>query len=239
MSNVSLKKDLHDLERVGGRSGSDTIKLWESYRDQAYLWRALSLLQMPATFLAIFLSIVLYFTRDEIIEVPAMPQPGFYSVKKLPDSHFISFGEDIINLIATYQPASAKRQFQSAREFLWEPALSNFDNDFMPNEVRTILETSRSQLFLVHRDLRNVERNKDQDHVIVRLVGEQVKYIGQNLLSPEYVVFYLKMTTIPRNKHNNYGIVIQDIRKETLSKDQFDRINKGVTNTRFVSKEAQ
>ena len=41
---LNLKNDLKQLERVGGRAGTDTIRLWEGYREQSYLWRALQLL---------------------------------------------------------------------------------------------------------------------------------------------------------------------------------------------------
>ena len=36
---VNIKHDLKQLERVAGRAGSDTIRLWEGYREQAYFGR--------------------------------------------------------------------------------------------------------------------------------------------------------------------------------------------------------
>src|SRR5262249_45979929 len=138
---VNLKKDLQQLERVAGRAGSDTIRLWDSYREQAYLWRALALLQMPATALAIAAALIMYFFADTIIEVPDKPQPGFYSVKQLPDSQFISAATEVVNLIATYQPETARTQFNAARKYLWEPALSEFDTTMIKSELRAIEET--------------------------------------------------------------------------------------------------
>ena len=121
---VNIKHDLKQLERVAGRAGSDTIRLWEGYREQAYLWRALALIQMPSTALSIAAALIMYLIADTIIEVPERPQPGYYSVRQLPDSQFVNAATQVVNLISTYQPAVARRQFKTARKFLWEPALT-------------------------------------------------------------------------------------------------------------------
>ena len=65
---VNIKHDLKQLERVAGRAGSDTIRLWEGYREQAYLWRALALIQMPSTALSIAAALIMYLIADTIIE---------------------------------------------------------------------------------------------------------------------------------------------------------------------------
>ena len=145
---VNIKHDLKQLERVAGRAGSDTIRLWEGYREQAYLWRALALIQMPSTALSIAAALIMYLIADTIIEVPERPQPGYYSVRQLPDSQFVNAATQVVNLITTYQPAVARRQFKTARKFLWEPALTEFEGTMMGSELQTIEETKRSQMFL-------------------------------------------------------------------------------------------
>ncbi len=207
----TVKSDIKQLEKVAGRAGSDTIRLWEGYKEQAFFWRALALIQVPATTLAIAAALIMYFLADTIIEVPEHPQPGFYSVKQLPDSQFINVGTEVINLISTYQPAIARRQFKTARKYLWEPALSEFEKTMLGSELSMIEETSRSQMFYINPQLINVERYPDRDTVVVRVPGVRQKLIGDKLLSPDEMVYYVKMTTIPRNVHNEYGIVITDI----------------------------
>lgn len=211
------------LDKVGGRAGSDTIRLWESYREQAYLWRALALLQMPATTIAIIFAVVIYFTADTIVEVPDLPQPGFYSVKKLPDSQFVDMGNQLINLISTYQPAVAEDQFNTARKYLWEPALSAFDQTMMTLELRAIKETTRTQVFFIDDNLVKIERFPDQDYVVVRVPGTRQKLIGNKPLAPEQIVYYVKMTTIPRNVFNKYGIVVTDIQIRKVDLDTLER----------------
>lgn len=209
---LNLKQDIQQLERVGGRAGADTIRLWEGYREQAYLWRALSLLQMPATALSIAAALVMYFFADTIIEVPERPQPGYYSLKQLPDSQFINAATSVINLMATYQPAVARRQFKTARKYLWEPALTEFEQTMMGEELRAIEETKRSQMFFINPRLIKVERFPEVDLVVVRVPGLRQKLIGDKPLPADEMVYYVKMTTIPRNVHNEYGIVITDVR---------------------------
>ncbi|MBP9838304.1 MAG: hypothetical protein KBC84_06280 [Proteobacteria bacterium] len=208
---LNLKKDVQQLEKVAGRAGADTIRLWEGYKEQAYLWRALSLLQMPATALSIAAALVMYFFADTIIEVPERPQPGYYSIKNLPDSQFIDAAVNVVNLIATYQPAIARRQFKAARKYLWEPALTEFENTMMGPEITAIEQTKRSQMFFINQRLIKVDRYPELDKVVVRVPGLRQKLIGDKALPPDEMVFYIKMTTIPRNVTNEYGIVIVDL----------------------------
>lgn len=217
---LNVKKDLKQLERVGGRAGADTIRLWEGYREQAYLWRALSLLQMPATALSIAAALVMYFFADTIIEVPERPQPGYYSVKQLPDSQFIDAAMAVINLTATYQPAVARRQFKTARKYLWEPALTEFEDTMMTKEIQAIEETKRSQIFFVNPRLINVERYPELERVVIRIPGIRQKLIGSKPLPPDEMAYYVTMTTIPRNVSNEYGIVVVDIHLRRVDETQ-------------------
>lgn len=223
---LNLKHDLRQLERVGGRAGTDTIRLWEGFREQAYLWRALALLQMPSTALSIAAALVMYFFADTIIEVPERPQPGFYSVRQLPDSQFINAATTVVNLIATYQPAVARRQFKTARKYLWEPALTEFEETMMGSELRAIEETKRSQMFFINPRLIKVERFPELDMVVVRIPGVRQKLIGNKPLPADQMVYYVKMTTIPRNVHNEYGIVVVDMRLRRADERQVTKEDK-------------
>lgn len=217
MDGLNLKQDIKQLERVAGRAGSDTIRLWEGYKEQAFFWRALALIQVPSTALAIAIAMVMYFLADTIIEVPEHPQPGFYSVKQLPDSQFINVAREVVNLISTYQPAVARRQFKTARKYLWEPALSQFETVMLQSELNAIEGTKRSQMFFINPRLIQVVRSPEDDTVAVRIPGIRQKLIGDKPLEPDELVYYIKMTTIPRNVHNEYGIVVTDIHLRAAS----------------------
>jgi hypothetical protein len=208
----SLPKNLKQIEQVDGRTGADTIRLWEHYRDHAYMWRSLALWQFPCTMVAIGAAMMMFFMADTVIEVPEKPQPGHYSVKQLPDAEFIDVATKVVNAITTYQPHNAREQFYSARKFLWEPALSEFEDAMVRRELRVVEETARSQIFFIDTKQIKIERHADLDKVVVRLPGVRQKLLAQKPLPPDEMVYYIKMTTIPRNVHNEYGIVVVDIR---------------------------
>ncbi len=233
MDKQRIRENLQSIEQVAGRAGSDTIRLWESYRDQAYLWRSLALLQMPATALSIVLALILYATADTVVEVPDMPLPGYYSVEKLPDAQFITFAEQVVNLIASYQPTNARSQFETARNFLWEPALSQFETEILEKELRAVEETRRSQLFLIDQSLTKVSRYPEEDYVIVRIPGTRQKLIDRKALDQEQFAYYVKMTTIPRNVNNEYGIVITDMRLSPIDLNAERKKEKQDLNIRF------
>jgi hypothetical protein len=209
---VPFKKSMKNIERVEGRAGADTIRLWEGFREQAYFWRALSLLQMPTTVIAVVAALIMYFYADTTIEVPTKPNPGIYSVKQLPDSEFIKVATEVVNSISSYTPVNAREQFRTSRKYLWEPALSQFEKTMIEGELETIESTSRSQMFFIDPKKIRVDRHAQLDRVVVRLPGVRQKLIGQKAIPADELVYYVKMTTIPRNMHNEYGIVIVDIR---------------------------
>ncbi len=220
---LKLKQDVKQLETVAGRAGADTIRLWEGYRDQALLWRALALLQVPTTLLCLILALVALYTSDPIINVVPDPLPGRYSSRELPDRTFISTATDLVNLISSYQPGNAKRQFRAAERMLWEPALSQFKTDMLEKELRAIVETARSQLFFVDERKIRIKRLPEYDRVVVRLPGTMQKLIGTKPLPAEELVYDITMTTMPRHtKYNRYGIVVVNIDSRNATFSDFE-----------------
>lgn len=217
-ASAQTKKLLHDSSVIDARGETDTIRLWENYRDQALLWRAISLLQIPATFIALVFAIVVYNNSDITLNVPAKPLPGHYSASELPDAEFVSAGTEYVNLIATYQPAVARRQYGRAREMLKEPMLSRFDTEMMDVELRAIETTSRTQVFFVDPSKTTIIRDGNEVHVT--LTGERLKIVAGKELPVVETKFTISMTTVPRNIINPYGIVIINaISENTRQKD--------------------
>jgi len=181
--------------------------------------------------LALGAAVMMFFMADTVIEVPEKPQPGHYSIKQLPDAEFIDVATKVVNLMTTYQPHNAREQFYATRKFLWEPALSEFENVMVKEQLRIIQETSRSQIFFIDTKQIKIERHADLDKVVVRIPGVRQKLIGQKPSAPDEMVYYIKMTTIPRNVHNQYGVVVVDIRlriadlAEIAAEDRQDKIN--------------
>lgn len=226
MASLQFKEKLRDglyshLDQVEGKGGGDTIRLWEGYRDQAYFWRALALVEIPATCLSLLFALVVYATRYTVVEVPAKTEPGRYTPRELPDNEFKNVGGHFVNLISSYTPATAPRQFAYARTFLWEPALTQFQAVMIGQELKAIDQTARSQLFFIDDTQTRVQRSPD-DTITVRVSGTKKRLIADKPLKAEEQTYYLKMTTIPKNIQNPYGIVIVDVRIREISSRELE-----------------
>lgn len=194
---------------VDTRGTNDTIRVWESYREQAGMWRAIALLQIPVTGIALIFALVTWVNRKTILNVPPKPLPGMYQAQDIPDSEFVDSATNFINLIATYQHAIARRQFSRARELLINPLLERFDNDFMLTELKTIETTSRSQVFFVDPSQTRLERQGSS--VVITMVGDRMKVVAGRELEPVQTKYVVTLRTIPRTDINPYGIVVQDL----------------------------
>ncbi len=203
----NVKRILRDAGVMEARGTSDTIKLWENHRDQATLWRAISLLQIPVTLLALILGIYLHFTRQTVLNVPPKPLPGTYIAQDIADTEFIEFATSYVNHVATFQYATARRQFIEARRMLWDKMISLFDEQFINNELQKIETTSRTQMFLIDPTKTQINRRGPHE-VDVIFVGDRTRVIAGKELPTEHSKYTITMTTIPKNNFNHYGIVI-------------------------------
>jgi hypothetical protein len=204
-----VKDRVSETELTAGRSKNDTIRLWENYKDQALMWRSLALLQVPATAIAIVFALVMWATREITLQVPSKPMPGMYAAQDIPDTEFINVANDYISLIATYQPATARKQFEAARAMLKEPLLTKFNTEMIGSELTAIEATSRTQVFFT--DPLKTRADRQGNEVTVTVIGERWKVIAGSELPTVTSRFRVTMTTNPRNPINPYGIVITSV----------------------------
>lgn len=211
-----------DTSIFDARGETDTIRLWENYRDQAVLWRSLALIQVPTSLVLVIFALVLWSTRSVTLNVPAKPLPGMYLAKEIPDTEFVEVATDFINLIGSYQPATARRQFNQAKQFLVEPMLARFDTEMMGIELKAIEQTSRTQLFFADPLETKLERIDDRS-IKVSFVGDRLKLVAGQEVPAELTRYTVVLTTIPRQQLNPYGIVITNVQFENLSRDRSRR----------------
>jgi hypothetical protein len=209
MAAPNVRDVVADTRLNATRSESDTIRLWENYKDQALLWRSLTLIQFPATFAALLFATVMWSTRVVNLTVPSKPEPGIHVAQDIPDTEFINAANTYVNLVATYQPLTARNQFNVARSMLKEPVYSKFNEEMMGAELGAIESTSRTQVFFTDPLRTKVKRNGNE--VSVTLVGERWKVIAGSPLPTITSRFTITMSTIPRNPLNPYGIVITGV----------------------------
>ena len=214
MSSVAAKV-LKETGVIEAKGENDTIRLWENYRDQALLWRSIALIQVPTTLAAIIFALVMWSTSEIKLNVPRKPLPGFYAAKEIPDSEFVDVATNFVNLIATYQSNVAKKQFYKASEMLKEPLLTRFKKEMLGTELQAIQTTSRTQIFFID-PLRTEVLRENKRFTTVKLTGERTKIISGKTLPSQKTEFTIRMTTIPRNELNPYGIVITNIQHEDV-----------------------
>lgn len=196
------------------KKDTDTIRLWEGYRDMAMLWRTLALIQIPTTFICCVMVLIFFYSQDITLNVPAKPLPGVYSPQEINDAEFIDTASSFINLIATYQPAIARRQFSKARELITEPMLTKFDEDMMGAELKAIENTKRTQLYFIDPAKISVARGNGE--VVVTLVGDRQKILAGKELQAVVTKYDITLTTLPRNDINPFGIVIKNVAVENI-----------------------
>ena len=194
------------------------VPIMAGYREQSYMWRAIALLQIPITAIAILVAIIMYATADTIVDVEPRPAPGYYLVDQIPDNEFVKVAMDFVNLISSYNPTVAERQFNTALGYLKEPEYSNFRNRFLDvrggnqTELEQIRQIQRARMFFVNRDLIIVRRIPQQDphddEVEVRLPGTRITFVNGVKQNPMMVANYVTMQTMSKNTLNPNGIVI-------------------------------
>ena len=212
----TVSEAVKDASVIGTKGENDTLRLWESYKDQALLWRALTLLQIPTTLAALIFSIILWNNRHITLNVPREPLPGVYSAKELPDEKFIEAATEVVNLIATYTSATARPQFKRAREFLNGTLLEHFDEEQLGAELRAIEDTNKTQIFFVD-PTKTATLRVSNTEVKVQLEGSRLKIVGGKELPLFPTRYILTLTTLPRNVLNPYGIVVSNIQFETIA----------------------
>ena len=190
-------------------SGGDTIRLWENYREQATMWRAIALLQMPATVVSVGLATLMWLTRVSYLNVPARPLPGQYAVSELPDTEFENVATDFVNLVGSYTATTARQQFTEASELLAEPYLSTYKNEMLATVLPAIEQVGRTQIFMVDPTKTTFERR--DKYMTVTYVGERTRFLAGKEIPAKKGQFKITMVTNPRNKLNPYGIVIVNV----------------------------
>jgi hypothetical protein len=214
----TIKEKVADTNLQVGRDKGDTIRLWENYKDQSLMWRSLSLIQFPTTLIAIVFAILMWSTREITLTVPSKPMPGIYAAQDIPDNEFVNVAMDYVNLIATYQPRTARRQFEAAEAMLKEPLLTKFREEMINSELGAIEHSARTQVFFV--DPLKTSASRRGNDVTVSISGERWKVIAGAELPVVTSRFRVTLTTVPRNKLNPYGIVITSVTFKSNTKGE-------------------
>ncbi len=114
-------------------------------------------------------------------------------ISKVPEKDYVDHAVRVINLISTYVPEEADRQFNQAKEFFAEPALSEFQSTMLSTELAAIKETKRKQHFSHDPKLVKFERFLPAGVVVVRIPGIRNRFLGEKPLPPDEIAYYVKL----------------------------------------------
>lgn len=198
------------------------IETGEKNRRAALRWRVLSVLQFPITLICLFYMLVWYAGGETIMKIPARPDPTILETEDLPDPEFVNVAVQFLNLVATYQPFTAREQFETARKLLADPASTEFEKTYIDQELPTIEESGRSGLFTF--DINDIETERDEktSKVSVRVPGLRQQFVGKNELPRQEMVYYFDLSVMKDAPVENYGILIVDI---AVKEGRLDQIN--------------
>lgn len=217
----AAKKIIEQSKFRESKTENDTVRLWENYREQALMWRAIALFQLPATFIAIVFSLVIFINRTIELNVPAKPLPGYFLAGEVADEEFKSRAIEFVNLVASYQPDTAPNQFKEAAKYLMEPMLSRFYSEMIEHELEAIKNVRRTQVYFPDPTKTEIIRDDYNDTVVVTMVGTRKKIVAGEEIPAVATQFRITMTTIPRNTLNKFGIMITNV-ETTSSKNIYE-----------------
>ncbi len=189
------------------------------WREQSYLWRMLSVVQFPATLVAVITTIVLYVTSDIIVHVDPKPSPGYYLTNQIQDKEFVMYAMQFVNLISTFNANNAGKQFEYAAEYLSGPIYGEFRNSYLnkkdPNsKLSEAIKLERTQVYFVDKYFVRIKRTEKENpldnEVEVRFYGIYTKYLrgSSNPYLNSEAVLSVTLRTQPNNAFNPQGITI-------------------------------
>lgn len=189
----------------------DLNKVTAAYKMQSYFWRWVSLFQIPFLFFLLLFFLNLYISRDTIINVPDRPFEGYKEVSQLSDSEFINFAQDFFNLVGTFQPTIAEKQFETASTFLVGQKREEFKRDFLQTKLVEVRETSRTEELILEKENIALTRGPSgSNYVDIVASGYRRILIKQEELRPENAQIFIRIETSKDIENNQYGLYISD-----------------------------
>jgi hypothetical protein len=183
----------------------ELLRMVDRFKVHGHFWRFISLLQFPIILCLTLYFITRYLNADTLVKVPDPPIPGEVKPDKIPDKEYINTAQNIINLIGSYQPLTARDQFESAREFFLDSAATSFDETQMNSELPTAEESDISQQLDVYstRIVRSANGGAQ-----VCLSGERQKIVDRNPLPRQEVRYCFSFTVDEPFEENPFGLMV-------------------------------
>jgi hypothetical protein len=176
-----------------------------SYQKAGHLWRSLSLLQFPLAILATFYFITRYLGADTILHVEDIKSIEDVTPDEIPDKEYVNVAQTVFNLLGTFQPTTAREQFETARDFMSEAAERNLADLHLEEELVTAEESGISQIQYLE-DYQVTRRQGGEGRVC--LYGYRSKIVDQTPLPNQDVTYCFTLKPDDPFEHNPFGLTI-------------------------------
>ena len=115
------------------------------------------------------------------------------------DEQFIDTAISLVDCLGNNSPATVEAKYREARELLVDPALTEFDQEIMREELPEALRVHRVQSFEVDRSGTCLTRFDAHGVVVVEVPGKRaVSATGRNITN-DRMIFYVKMLATEPN----------------------------------------
>ena len=183
----------------------ELLRMVDRYKVQGHFWRFLSLLQFPIILALTFYFVSRYLSADTLVKVPEPPVPGETAQDKIPDKEYLNTATNVINLIGTYQPTTARDQFESARDFFLDSAVKSFDETQLDSELITAEESDISQQLDVYSS--KISR-ESKGAAQVCLSGVRQKIVERTPLPQQSVTYCFSFVLDEPFEGSPFGIAV-------------------------------
>lgn len=177
--------------------------LTERYRRQGMFWRMFSLFQFPVSICLTFYFIFRYLGADTIVHVPEPKTMEDGTLQKIPEKEYINVAQNIVSLIGTYQPLTAREQFETARDFFSDQAINSFDETQTNGELNTAEESDISQILTVEHT--SIVRQPIGAKVCIR--GVRHRIVLRTVLPQQEVTYCLVLVPDEPFEGNPFGLM--------------------------------
>ncbi len=183
----------------------------DGFRRTGHFWRLISLAQIPISFVLIFYFISRYLSADTIVDVPDVKTIEETKTTGIPDKEYVNVAQDVVNLIGTFQPTTARDQFETAREFMLESALPAFDETQTNQELNTAEQSDTSQmLYIDHTTLTRMSGGAAK----VCLGGLRQRLVEKTVLPQQEVTYCLVLQPREPFEHNAFGLMVSEFSQQ-------------------------
>lgn len=180
----------------------------KSHKQAGMFWRMLSFVQFPIAIFSTFYFITRYLSADTIVHVKEIKGIEDVTVDEIQDKEYVNIAQTVFNLLGTFQPTTAREQFEAAQDFMLESAHKNLIDLRLEDELVTAEESGTSQI--QHLEDYQVTRRPGGEGKVC-FYGYRSKIVDQTPLPNQDVTYCFTLKPDDPFEDNPFGLMITTI----------------------------